>query len=186
MVAICEGLPELHNTVTLDPDLTDSHGIPAPKIDYTPSENSRNMLDYSITRGTEALTAAGACDIMTDAPISVGNRHLMGTTRMGTEPGNPVVNAWGRSHDVESLFVIDSSLFVTGAGVNPTLTIQAYHQDKRVLESLDIEPHPTLFSPDIKWSKVIRVCLARSGNAQSCTAIRLLFATLLDLTDDKA
>ncbi len=31
MVAICEDLPEEHNTVTLDPVLKDSNGIPAPK-----------------------------------------------------------------------------------------------------------------------------------------------------------
>ena len=33
--AICEDLPEEHNRVTLDPVLKDSHGIPAPRIDYT-------------------------------------------------------------------------------------------------------------------------------------------------------
>ena len=38
--AICEDLPEEHNRVTLDPVLKDSHGIPAPRIDYTISENS--------------------------------------------------------------------------------------------------------------------------------------------------
>jgi choline dehydrogenase-like flavoprotein len=38
--AICEDLPEEHNTVTLDPVLKDSHGIPAPKIDYTMSKTA--------------------------------------------------------------------------------------------------------------------------------------------------
>src|SRR5208282_5333442 len=33
--AICEDLPEEHNRVTLDPVLKDSHGIPAPRIDYS-------------------------------------------------------------------------------------------------------------------------------------------------------
>ena len=51
MVAICEDLPEEHNTVTLDPVLKDSNGIPAPKIDYTLSENSRRMLDHAVARG---------------------------------------------------------------------------------------------------------------------------------------
>ena len=36
-----------------------------------------------------------------------------------------VVNEWGRSHDVRNLFIIDGSVFVTSAGVNPTSTIQA-------------------------------------------------------------
>ena len=30
----CEDLPEEHNRVTLDPELKDSHGIPAPRIEY--------------------------------------------------------------------------------------------------------------------------------------------------------
>ena len=36
-----------------------------------------------------------------------------------------VVNEWGRSHDVKNLFIVDGSIFVTSAGVNPTSTIQA-------------------------------------------------------------
>ncbi|MFU8817758.1 MAG: GMC family oxidoreductase [Pseudomonadales bacterium] len=125
MVAICEDLPEEHNTVTLDPHLTDAHGIPAPRIDYTLSANSRTMLDHAIARGTEVLRAAGAHDIMTEGPLSIGGWHLMGTARMGTDPERSVVNEWGRSHDVKNLFIIDGSIFVTSAGVNPTSTIQA-------------------------------------------------------------
>ena len=64
MLAICEDLPEEHNTVTLDPELTDSNGIPAPKIDYTLSENSRRMLDHAVARGEEILHAAGARDVI--------------------------------------------------------------------------------------------------------------------------
>ena len=125
MVGICEDLPEEHNTVTLDPELKDGHGIPAPKVDYTLSANSRRMLDHAVVRGTQALEAAGALDVMVEAPIGVGGWHLMGTARMGTDPERSVVNAWGRAHDVRNLFVVDGSIFVTSAGVNPTRTIQA-------------------------------------------------------------
>jgi choline dehydrogenase-like flavoprotein len=125
MVAICEDLPEEHNTVTLDPHLKDSNGIPAPKLDYTMSENSVKMLEFSIERAKEVLTAAGAHDIEGGYPIVGGGWHLMGTARMGTDPAKSVVNEWGRSHDVKNLFVVDGSLFVTSAGVNPTRTIQA-------------------------------------------------------------
>ena len=55
MVAICEDLPEAHNTVTLDPVLKDSNGIPAPKINYTLSDNSRRMLDHAVARASEIL-----------------------------------------------------------------------------------------------------------------------------------
>lgn len=125
MVSICEDLPEETNTVTIDEDLLDPDGIPCPKLDYTISENSQNMLDFSVARATEVLKAAGAYDIMVQSPISGGGWHLMGTARMGTDPEKSVVNEWGRSHDVKNLFVIDGSLFVTSAGVNPTRTIGA-------------------------------------------------------------
>ena len=125
MVAICEDLPEEHNTVTLDRTLTDSNGIPAPKIDYTLSENSRRMLDHAVARASEALRAAGAYDVAAESPLSVGGWHLMGTARMGTDPSLSVVNEWGRCHDVKNLFIVDGSIFVTSAGVNPTSTIQA-------------------------------------------------------------
>ena len=95
MVGICEDLPEEHNQVTLDTELKDSDGIPAPKLDYTLSENSINMLNYSIERGTEILKAAGAHDIMSEAPIGIGGWHLMGTTRMGTNPDTSVCERMG-------------------------------------------------------------------------------------------
>jgi choline dehydrogenase-like flavoprotein len=125
MVAICEDLPEEHNTVTLDPDLVDGDGIPCPKIDYRLSENSRRMLDHAVARGREVLEAAGAKETQAEAPLSIAGWHLMGTTRMGTDPDTSVVNEWGRCHDVKNLFVVDGSLFVTSGGVNPTNTIQA-------------------------------------------------------------
>jgi choline dehydrogenase-like flavoprotein len=49
----------------------------------------------------------------------------MGTARMGTDPATSVVNSWGRCHDVKNLFIVDGSIFVTAAAVNPTNTIQA-------------------------------------------------------------
>jgi choline dehydrogenase-like flavoprotein len=125
MVAICEDLPELHNRVTLDPELTDAHGIPAPRIDYTLSDNSRRMLAFAVERATDVLKAAGAVEVYSESPLAVGGWHLMGTARMGHDPATSVVNEWGRSHDVKNLFIIDGSVFVTSAGVNPTSTIQA-------------------------------------------------------------
>jgi choline dehydrogenase-like flavoprotein len=125
MVAICEDLPEAHNRVTLDPTLVDSNGIPAPKITYKLSDNSRRMLDHAVARATEALRAAGAYEVASETPLAVGGWHLMGTARMGRDPARSVVNEWGRSHDVKNLFIVDGSIFVTSAGVNPTSTIQA-------------------------------------------------------------
>ena len=121
----CEDLPEEHNTVTLDPTLTDSHGIAAPKITYKLSENSERMLQHGLDRGTEVMKAAGASKVNAGGPLRNAGWHLLGTARMGTDPQTSVVNEWGRSHDVRNLFIVDGSVFVTSGGVNPTTTIQA-------------------------------------------------------------
>jgi choline dehydrogenase-like flavoprotein len=125
LLAICEDLPEPHNCVTLDPELVDGHGIPAPKITYRLSENSRRMLEHGVARAREALEAAGAKRVFVESPLRVAGWHLMGTARMGSDPERSVVNEWGRCHDVRNLFVIDGSVFVTAGAVNPTCTIQA-------------------------------------------------------------
>ncbi|MBW2279542.1 MAG: GMC family oxidoreductase [Deltaproteobacteria bacterium] len=125
MVVICEDLPEPDNRVTIDPELVDSDGIPAPKVTYALSENSLKMLDHAVERGAEVLRAAGATETSAISPLPPAGWHLMGTARMGRDPEASVVNEWGRSHDVKNLFVIDGSLFVTAAAVNPTNTIQA-------------------------------------------------------------
>jgi choline dehydrogenase-like flavoprotein len=125
-VGICtEDLPEEHNRVTLDPILKDGHGIPAPRIEYTIGENTNRMLDFAIDRGKEILGAAGARHVNVIRPVVYGGWHLLGTARMGDDPERSVVNAWGRSHDVKNLFIVDGSIFVTSGGVNPTSTIQA-------------------------------------------------------------
>jgi choline dehydrogenase-like flavoprotein len=104
--------------------LKDGNGIPAPRIDYTLSENSRRMMDFAMARGTDIMKAAGAYDVE-GGLLDRGGWHLMGTARMGNDPAASVVNAWGRSHDVRNLFIVDGSIFITSAGVNPTHTIQA-------------------------------------------------------------
>jgi choline dehydrogenase-like flavoprotein len=121
----CEDLPEAHNRVTLDPVLKDSDGIPAPRLDYRFSGNTVRMMEHGIARATEILEAAGASRITTSRSVLNSPGHLLGTARMGADPERSVVNAWGRSHDVRNLFIVDGSIWVTSGGVNPTSTIQA-------------------------------------------------------------
>ncbi len=128
LTVVTEDLPEERNCVTLDPELTDSDGIPAPKVSYCLSDNTRAMLTHGEDRAKEALLAAGARRILPNDCDKVWRRagwHQMGTCRMGNDPDNSVVNGWGRSHDVKNLFIVDGSVFVTSGAVNPTATIQA-------------------------------------------------------------
>ncbi len=54
-----------------------------------------------------------------------GAGHLIGTYRMGNDPGNSVVNIEQRSHDHPNLFFLGSVVFPTVGTANPTLTIAA-------------------------------------------------------------
>ena len=120
-----EDLPEEVNEVTLDPSLTDGDGIPAPLVRYRLSANSLRMMEYAAARATEALESAGARNVLIRNPLRQSGWHLLGTCRMGDDPKRSVVDRWGRAHDVPNLFVVDGSLMVTSAAVNPTSTIQA-------------------------------------------------------------
>jgi choline dehydrogenase-like flavoprotein len=120
-----EDLPETVNEVVLDPQLTDAHGIPAPLVRYRLSDNSVRMLEFGVARAAEALQAAGAREVLTCNPMRASGWHLLGTCRMGSDPRASVVDGWGRAHDLDNLFIVDGSVFVTSGAVNPTTTIQA-------------------------------------------------------------
>ena len=120
-----EDLPRQSNHVGLDPELVDSNGIPCPSLHYEIDENTWTLLDFGSARASEAFAEAGATEIVAQRLIPGTGFHLMGTTKMGLDPASSVVDSFGRAHDVANLFVVDGSLFVTCASLNPTSTIQA-------------------------------------------------------------
>ena len=56
-------------------------------------------------------------------PDTTFRRTSMGSQR--DDPATSVVDRWGKAHDVDNLYVVDGSVFVTAGGVNPTNTICA-------------------------------------------------------------
>jgi choline dehydrogenase-like flavoprotein len=122
---IAEDLPDEANRVTLDDALVDADNIPAPKVDYRNSENTRSLLEYHVARATEVVEAAGARRSFSPGIIRGTGWHLIGTARMGDDPTTSVVDKWGRSHDVPNLYIVDGSTFVTSSGMNPTATVCA-------------------------------------------------------------
>lgn len=121
-----EDLPEESNCISLDPDLKDSDGIPAPKVQYRISENSWKAMDYMLDRMTEMHQAAGARHVFRHRLWTEQPGHLLGTARCGDDPTRSVVDRWGRAHDVPNLFIVDGSVMVTSGAVNPTATIAAW------------------------------------------------------------
>ncbi len=125
-LVICgEDLPHESNRVLLDATLQDSDGIPAPRLVYRLDDNSKSLLRHGIARSKEVWDAAGAIETIEIPLLAQTGFHLMGTARMGDDPKTSVVDRFGRSHDIDNLFIVDGSVFVTGAAVNPTPTIQA-------------------------------------------------------------
>jgi choline dehydrogenase-like flavoprotein len=119
-----EDLPSEENFVALDDELTDGDGIPAPRIHYRIDEDARANLAWQLERAKEAHEAAGAVEtVVTD--WSEWGWHLLGTCRMGDDPGTSVVDRFGRTHDVANLYVVDGSVFVTSGPQPPTATICA-------------------------------------------------------------
>jgi len=120
--AHAEGLPHEHNTVTLDPETKDARGLPVARVTYEWGANDLKLAAAARDKAAEMMNASGARKVRIGLNYGA---HAMGSCRMGRDAKTSVVNEFCQSHDVPNLFICDTSVFVTGAGVNPTLTAMA-------------------------------------------------------------
>jgi len=60
----------------------------------------------------------------TDIPVA-GCAHQAGTCRFGADPASSVLNTDCRAHEVDNLYVVDTSFFPSIGAVNPALTAMA-------------------------------------------------------------
>ena len=73
-----------------------------------------------------------------ESPIEVVG-YQCGTARMGTDPATSVLDINCRTHEIDNLYVVDSSFFPSCASVSPALTIMAnalrvgHHLKERLL-----------------------------------------------------
>jgi choline dehydrogenase-like flavoprotein len=69
--------------------------------------------------------AKGAIETMVLAPLvtPVVSAHVMGGCPLGSEAKHSAVDASGRYHHLENVYVLDGSLFPTSIGANPQLSI---------------------------------------------------------------
>jgi gluconate 2-dehydrogenase alpha chain len=135
-----EDLPQATNTIDLDPDIRDIRGLPVARTTYAPHRHELVASSYHGAKLEAILMEAGAqwsatvtspmlADNVfgiTDVALRIpGSHHVMGTARMGTDPATSVCDPWGRLHQVPNVVIADSSLFPTGTGYGPTLTLVA-------------------------------------------------------------
>jgi choline dehydrogenase-like flavoprotein len=117
-----ESLPNDNNTVTLDPEVKDHRGLPVVRSTHEWADNDKKMMRHATQNAIATLEAAGARKAYVGITMSA---HPMGTARMGTNPEKSAVNPYCQAHDIPNLFVCDPSVFVTGSGLNHTLTAMA-------------------------------------------------------------
>jgi choline dehydrogenase-like flavoprotein len=126
-----EMLPNDANRVDLS-DKKDALGIPRPRFSFDIDEYSRNGLREGFETATALFGLMNAH--IKEKPLmdSQNGRmnwntaaHVMGTTVMGDNPRDSVVDRFGRTHDVPNLWIVGSSVFPTSATANSTLTIAA-------------------------------------------------------------
>ena len=132
-------LPRKENRITLDTSRTDDHGNPVPDITWSLDARTERTIRRANEIQHAILEELGVDIGWTVGPENTGPAfHHMGTTRMGTDPAESVVNPQLRTHDVPNLSVASSSVFVTPGALNPTLTIAALslkcadHVDERL------------------------------------------------------
>lgn len=118
-----EDMPQETNRITLNHDLKDQYGLPAPNVHFDDHPNDKAMRAHAYKQGMAMYDAVGATRTFPTPPYP--STHNLGTNRMSENARDGVVNKWGQTHDIANLFISDGSQFTTGAAENPTLTIVA-------------------------------------------------------------
>ncbi len=102
--------------------------MPVVRISGNVHPHTFDIGEVQAKRAEAWLKEAGAIHTSVGAhrPETVSaSQHQAGTCRMGDDPKGSVVNRYCQIHDVDNVFVIDSSVHVNNGGFNPALTIMA-------------------------------------------------------------
>ncbi len=119
-----EDLPDPENRVTVDSQgkltltYTPNNQVPKQKL----YDKLKSMLG-SIGMHPDHLIPRNAY-LKTEIPIA-GVAHQAGTCRFGLDPATSVLDVNCKAHDLDNLYVVDTSFFVSIGAVNPSLTAMA-------------------------------------------------------------
>lgn len=149
-----EMLPNINNTITLNPKKKDAWGIPVAHIDCKFSQNELSLIKeqtrwvkqmaldngYEIDFCGNALGLDPSSDVYPNESwvtrtifklgfsksMGIGAAiHESGGARMGHDPSMSVLNEYNQVWDAPNVFVTDGACFVTSGSVGPTLTMMA-------------------------------------------------------------
>ena len=121
-----EDLPRPDNRVTLDRDGQHQAAATRPAND----EPKKRLLPQAQVdaRPPRACTRTTSIPrhayLKNEIPVA-GVAHQAGTCRFGTDPETSVLNSDCRAHELDNLYVVDTSFFPSIGAVNPALTAMA-------------------------------------------------------------
>jgi choline dehydrogenase-like flavoprotein len=119
-----EDLPKPDNRVTVSRDgkvtlsYTPNNQVPAQKL----YEKLKSMLNH-FGMHPDHLIPRNAY-LKNDIPVA-GVAHQSGTCRFGKDPNTSVLDVNCKAHELDNLYVVDTSFFVSIGAVNPSLTAMA-------------------------------------------------------------
>ena len=120
-----EDLPDPENRVFLGSD---------GNIHVRWQANNRVAHRQLIQRAVRMMRKAGYTFVFTETLGIETNSHQCGTARFGEDPAASVLDPFCKTHDIDNLYVMDSSFFPSSTAMNPALTICA--QALRVADHL--------------------------------------------------
>jgi choline dehydrogenase-like flavoprotein len=97
----------------------------AGRITVTRRETNLAAHHELIKRMKKVVRKAGFPVVLTRSLGVEATSHQCGTARMGTDPTTSVVDADLKAHDLDNLWIADSSPFPSSAAVNPAITVAA-------------------------------------------------------------
>lgn len=127
LVTFCEQPPDPESRCTLGAE-RDALGLPRLAVDWRIGDDVRSSVLRLHELLGRHLEEKGLGRVEPGDPAQMrftDASHHMGTTRMSETPAGGVVDADGRMHGVDNLWLAGSSIFPTAGHANPTLTIVA-------------------------------------------------------------
>lgn len=128
-----ESIPQYNNYCEIDPNGIDKFGIPTLRFHYRWTEHEEKQAKHMHDTFEEILISIGGQllgtkpDNTSQYGLAAPGRiiHEVGTTRMGNNAKDSVLNSFCQAHECPNLFVVDGGSFVSQADKNPTWTILA-------------------------------------------------------------
>ncbi len=123
-------LPDKESALSLNTATTNRFGDPMPRVSFKDAPESAALREWQEEQLRElfrTMAKAGGGEIlrMENSANDLGQEHPTGGCRMGANPMESVVDAQGRAHDHENLWVAGAPAQPTASCCNGTLTFVA-------------------------------------------------------------